>query len=477
MDQREPAPLQIDILPGVRSLPHSEEAERAVLGGLLLDPERLSDVMGWLDASDFYLERHRTIYEAMLAVAADGRTVDGLNLLAQLDAVGQTAAVGGVAYLSALDLDLPDVGRIQEYCRIIKERALRRRLIEQAGETIRTALDGGTSAEDIAGGLLTQLDGIIQQQTGEGYRPIAELLPEYAEHVEEEHIVAGVKTGIAHFDHQLGAFERGRMALIGGRAGVGKSAMMVQLLAQDLLAGEKSGVVSLEMREKPLLNRLFAHLTGIPATRLWRGQLSTQQWALLVQAQRFLHQHGGLFIDSKPNQRVGEIKAKARRLVQKHGVRAVYVDYGGLIERPGEKREHQEIEALSYDLARLANELGIVLVVFAQCNRGPARENRPPLVVDLREAGEQAAWYVVLLHRKLQQAPGDAGDDDGGEGKPVIYGPEGLVILGKNRDGGEGATRTMYDGPRLQWWERSLYEASAGQRGSMVPGASQQPLF
>ena len=465
----------IDILPQQQTLPHSTEAERAVLGAILLDPECLPDVQAWLPYADLYHDRHRLIYQAMLGLAAEGKTPDLLSLQALLEQRGQFETIGGLAYLTGLDLDLPDLGRLETYCEIIRDRADRRRLIRKAGEMIRAMLDGGGGGETVvegAGKLISDLDGIVHRQVGgEGFKAVTELLPAYMELIEEPRPCEGLTTGIAALDNRYKAFERGRLLMIGGRAGVGKSAMMVQMIYRDALAGERCGVVSLEMKGPVLLNRIMAHGTGVAGTRLWRGNASPQEWTKAIMVQRFLNQQAGIFIDDAPVQRVSQIKAKARRLVKEHHVRAIYIDYGGLVERPGVRREHLEVEEMSYDLARLAAELDIVVVVMAQVNRGPAKEDRPPRVVDLREAGEQAAWYVLLLHRSLQEASGDEG-----EGKPVLYGPLGLVVLGKNRDGEEGGCRTYYDGPRLQWWDRNAWDTSGGQRGMLLPVSVQHEL-
>lgn len=468
----------IDALPLARSLPFSEESERAVLGGLLLEPSLIPEVLGPLAAEDFYLEKHQLLAKALADLQAGGVVPDVRTLQAHLEERGKLESAGGLAYLATLDLDLPDIGRIESYAAIVRERAIRRRMIARAGEAIRDCLDGGSAADDVAGSLhrfLGDVETLATSGAPESWRTLGERLEAYMDLLEQPPVEAGPRMGIETLEPFYTSIDRGKLALIGGRSGVGKTAMLLQMLGLDILARRPVGVISLEMTASDLMQRLLGHMIGLNGGRLRRGMGTSADYKKLVQFSRALRATGcdqHVHIDDTPGQRLPEILAKVRRLRRRKGIIACYLDFLTLVPREGKRSAHEEIDRLTYELAELAKREQISMIVLCQLNRGPAKENRPPQVADLREAGEQAAHYVFLLHRRAaEQAAQYPGEEEGDE--PRLYGPRGSVVLGKHRDGREGWARTWYDGDRLQWWDLKTWEACGGHRGMLWPGENQ----
>src|SRR4051794_30685517 len=206
----------LDTLPQQQALPHSEESERAVLGGILLDPEVLPTVSGRLRAEDFYLERHQLLYEAMVDIQGGGTTIDLRTLQAKLEQRGLFETIGGIAYLSQLDLDLPDLGRIDAYVEIVKERSVRRRLIQASGRIIRDCLDGGVEAKVALDHAEQAIMGLGEEAVQRGFVSIAQVFHSTLEDLEERpgSTLIGVPTGFIDFDRLSHGLNRGNLIII-----------------------------------------------------------------------------------------------------------------------------------------------------------------------------------------------------------------------------------------------------------------------
>lgn len=459
------------------ALPHSVESERAVLGAVLLDPEALADVRAILAPEDLYLERHQALYRAMLDLQEEETGVDLRTLQAKLDLQGQLDLVGGPAYLASLDLDLPDVSRVGAYADIVRERSVRRRAIQAASESIRDLMNGGGLGAIAA--LQGQLEALAGADVGRGgFRPAQEIADDLLLRIEEggaRCAANGPRVGIQELDMLYGGIERGSLALIAGRSGVGKSAMLVQMLDGDLAAGRKVAVLSLEMPGRELLCRLWGRRLGVNWKRVWRGgPLSTEQWTRLHNERRAYAAGRQLFIDDTcAGLGLEALLARVRPLVRREGVTVVYLDFFTLVPRAGRRAGHEERDEQAYRIANFAKtkDQEVSFVMLAQCNRGPAKENRWPAVADVRDAGEQPAKYVFLLHRDIAEVS---------EGPQApVYGAQGAVILGKARGDEEGAVLTHYDGRSQRWWSRREWEERQRQAPTEddQPVSDQQPLF
>src|SRR4029079_12582410 len=220
----EPPPM-IDTLPQQKALPHSEESERAVLGGVLLDPSVLPTISGRLRAEDFYGERHPILYQGTLDLQEEQVEIDLRTLQAKLEQRGQIEMVGGLAYLTGLDLDLPDIGRIDAYVEIVKERSVRRRLIHTGGEIIRNCLDGGLPAAEALGRAEQAILSLGEEAIQRGFIQLSHVLHTTLEELEERpgSMLTGVPSGFLDFDRISQGLNRGNLIIIAGRPGMGKT--------------------------------------------------------------------------------------------------------------------------------------------------------------------------------------------------------------------------------------------------------------
>lgn len=418
-------------------MPRSEEAERAVLGAVLLDPRLLGEVRSRLHHADFWLPKHAWIYEGMLALAEG---LDVQTLMAWLEDRGLTSGPEAVtvADLSGLDRELPDPSRIGLYVEIVYERALRRRTIEVAMDVEREAMSG-QSATEILTRALGRLTALSSSSTpGVGFRAAGEIIEEWLTDVSEQdgEREPGMMTGIPGVDRLIGGMERRHMWLIGARPGVGKTSLMLQAVAQEALGAHPRhcAVFSLEMDERELLLRLMSQESGIRSSLLRRGRMGKEDWAIVHALRRHIRETGTIHVDQQASINVGAIAARLRQLQQRVPVAAVFVDYLTLVASESVKdKSYERTQANARALAALAKEANVKMIVAAQLSRDNQKGNRKPRLADLREAGEEPAWGVMLLHRP------ETGDGD-------TLSTSGEVIVAKNRTGATGSVDVAFEG-------------------------------
>jgi replicative DNA helicase len=383
----------LDTLPQQqKALPHSEESERAVLGGILLDPATLPVIAGRLRAEDFYLERHQVLYRAMIDLQAEGVTIDLRTLQAKLEQQDQLEGVGGLAYLAGLDLDLPDIGRIETYTEIVKERSVRRRLITTSGQIIRDCLDGGLDAQAALGRAEQAILGLGEEAVQRGFVQLAQVFHETLEELEERpgSMLTGVPTGFIDFDRISHGLNRGNLIIIAGRPGMGKTSFALNM-AQHVAIRERRavGIFSLEMGQQELALRILCSEADISFSRLRAGRVSQKEWTRIVQTVR-ANADSPLYIDDSANPSLLEVASKARRLKAEKGLAVLVLDYLQLMQAGGRyENRNLEIAAISRGLKQLAKELDIPVLALSQLSRQPERrgsDHRPQLA-DLRESG------------------------------------------------------------------------------------------
>ncbi|HKI01777.1 MAG TPA: replicative DNA helicase [Thermoanaerobaculia bacterium] len=393
----------IDLLPQQqKTLPHSEESERAVLGGVLLDPSILPTISGRLRAEDFYGERHQTLYQVMLDLQEEQVEIDLRTLQAKLEQRGQFDGVGGVSYLTSLDLDLPDIGRIDNYVEIIKERSVRRRLIRMSGEIIRNCLDGGLEAQEALGRAEQAILGLGEEAIQRGFAQLAHVLHTTLEELEERPgtMLTGVPTGFMDFDRVSQGLNRGNLIIIAGRPGMGKTSFALNVAQHVTIRERKTvGVFSLEMSQQELALRILCSEADISFSRLRSNRVSQKEWTRIIQTVRTIGD-APLFIDDSPNPSLLEIASKARRLKAERGLSVIILDYLQLMQAGGKyENRNLEIAAISRGLKQLAKELEIPVIALSQLSRQPERrgsDHRPQLS-DLRESGCLTGDTLVTL--------------------------------------------------------------------------------
>ncbi len=449
----------IDILPEQKTLPHSEESERAVLGGVLLDPSILPTISGRLRAEDFYHERHQILYQAMLDLREELVEIDLRTVQAKLEQRGQFESVGGLAYLTGLDLDLPDIGRIDNYVEIIKERSIRRRLIQTSGQIIRNCLDGGLEAAEALGRAEQAVLSLGEEAIQRGFAQLSHVLHTTLEELEERpgSMLTGVPSGFLDFDRISQGLNRGNLIIIAGRPGMGKTSFALNV-AQHVSIREKKpvGIFSLEMSQQELALRILCSESDISFSRLRSNRVSQKEWTRIIQTVRAIGD-APLFIDDSPNPGLLEVASKARRLKAERGLALIVLDYLQLMQAGGKyENRNLEIAAISRGMKQLAKELEIPVLALSQLSRQPERrgsDHRPQLA-DLRESGslEQDADMVAFIYRDEIYNPGKE------ENKGLAE-----LIIAKHRNGETGTIELVFLGETTSF--RNL------DRHGMEPGA------
>jgi replicative DNA helicase len=441
----------LEALQPPRTLPHSEESERAVLAGILLEPQVLPQVAGRLVEGDFFFERHQRIYRAMLDLQVATTEVDLRTLQARLQQQGLLDAVGGLAYLAGLDVDLPDLGRIDSYVEIVKERSLRRRLIAACTEVTRSCLDGGLQANEALGRAEQAILSLGEESIARGFQPLGRVLEKTLEDIEERpgSTLIGVPTGFIDLDRITHGLNRGNLIIIAGRPGMGKTSLALNMAQHVALREERPvGIFSLEMSQQELALRILCSEADVSFSRLRAGHLSQRQWQQIVQTVRRLGP-ARMFIDDSPNPTLLEISSKVRRLKAELGLDLVILDYLQLMQAGGKyENRNLEIAAISRGLKQLAKELDIPVIALSQLSRQPERrggDHRPQLA-DLRESGsiEQDADLVAFVYRDEIYNP----DDPSKKGLAEL-------IVAKHRNGETGTIELVFLGETTTFKNRA----------------------
>ncbi|HEY7215229.1 MAG TPA: replicative DNA helicase [Thermoanaerobaculia bacterium] len=432
----------IDILPEQKTLPHSEESERAVLGGVLLDSSILPTISGRLRAEDFYHERHQILYQAMLDLREELVEIDLRTVQAKLEQRGQFEAIGGLAYLTGLDLDLPDIGRVDTYVEIIKERSVRRRLIQTSGQIIRNCLDGGLEAQEALGRAEQAVLALGEEAIQRGFAQLSHVLHTTLEELEERpgSMLTGLPSGFMDFDRISQGLNRGNLIIIAGRPGMGKTSFALNV-AQHIAIRERKpvGIFSLEMSQQELALRILCSESDISFARLRSNRVSQKEWTRIIQTVRAIGD-APLFIDDSPNPGLLEVASKARRLKAERGLALIVLDYLQLMQAGGKyENRNLEIAAISRGMKQLAKELEIPVLALSQLSRQPERrgsDHRPQLA-DLRESGslEQDADMVAFIYRDEIYNPGKE------ENKGLAE-----LIIAKHRNGETGTVELVFLG-------------------------------
>jgi replicative DNA helicase len=394
-----------DGFPAQLAMPHQEEAEKAVLAAVLVDASTLPAVAARLKAEDFYLERHQLLFGAMLELADEGSPIDVRTLQAKLEPRdGAFQRIGGVAYLASLELDLPDLGRVDTYAEIVKDRATRRRLVQLASGAVRDATTGDEPSFELMAKLQAALVELAGGAMIRGLRPIALAVQDLVAKIESSPTeLRGAPSGFAAVDDGTNGLVPGNLFVIAGRTGFGKTTYALQVFRHfGLELKRPAAFFSLEMTEEELAMSLLVAMAEVPFELIRAGEMSQNQWRRLMVAAQQLDQ-APLYVDDSPAT-VLDVAAKAHELRAERGVDLVVVDYLQLL-KPDRRFENRNLQvgADTRRLKELAKMLHVPLVCLSQLSRQSAHrggDHRPQLQ-DLRESGEieQHADVVLFVHR------------------------------------------------------------------------------
>jgi len=380
----------------VRTPPHSLEAEQAVLGGLLLDAAAWFNVSDVVRAEDFYRPDHRTIFDAIRALATNQKPTDAVTVSEHLERHGQLVDVGGLAYLGTLARDTPTAANVRAYAEIVHERSMLRQLIKVGTDIAASAYntDGETARElvDLAEqGVFAIAE--AGARAGGGARSVAEMLPAVIDQIDEWHsnpgALRGLATGFTDFDKMTGGLRPGDLVIIAGRPSMGKSTLAVNMAEYAAINPNiraPVAIFSMEMPSEQIITRMLASIGGVPLSSLRSGRIADEDWARITGATSQLSE-AKIFIDETPALTPTDLRARARRLKREHGLGLVVIDYLQLMQVPGNKENRAtEIAEISRGLKVLAKELAVPVVALSQLNRSvESREHKKPVMSDLRE--------------------------------------------------------------------------------------------
>ncbi|MCA9934711.1 MAG: replicative DNA helicase [Ardenticatenaceae bacterium] len=387
--------------------PHSVEAEEAVLGSLLIDPDAIFDVSNFLKPDSFYRVKNKWIYEAILSLNERREPLDLITLTEELRRREQLEEVGGEAYVIGLINAVPTSINAESYGRVVEATAVRRAMIKVAGEIANLAYNEAEDINVVIDRAEQSLFGISEERTTRDLVPVKQIASEYLERIQELHArgddVIGVPTGFVDLDRILGGLNKSDLIILASRPGMGKTSLQNAIvLTAARRYGKRIAMFNLEMSGEQLVQRMIAAETRIDSQRLRRGDLQEHEWPIFMEAIGRLSE-ARIFIDDTPSITPNQLRTKCRRLYAEHGLDLVIIDYLQLMqaERSTNNRV-QEISEISRALKGLARELDVPVVAAAQLSRAvEQRQDKHPQLSDLRDSGsiEQDADIVMFIYR------------------------------------------------------------------------------
>ena len=441
-DGSSPIPLRVP--------PHSQDAEQAVLGGLMLDPLAFEQIGDKIHGEDFYFHDHRVIFEVIEELAERNQPFDAMVVSERLKAVEKLEDIGGNDYLAALVDSVPSAANILAYAEIIREHALLRRLIEVGTDISRMGFQTeGRSATDVLEHAEKEIFAIADEgaRTRRGFQGITDLLTvamdRIAELYENKGEVTGQSTGFTDLDSMTTGLQNGDLIIVAGRPSMGKTTFAMNIAENVALYNNKAvAVFSMEMPGDQLAVRMLSSLGRIDQTRVRTGQLEDQDWHRISGAVGQLSQ-AKIFIDDTPALSPSDLRSRARRLAREQDLGLIVVDYLQLMQVPGSKENRtNEISEISRSLKAVAKELNVPLIALSQLNRSlEQRPNKRPVMSDLRESGaiEQDADIIMFIYREEVYEP-----DTEKKGMAEI-------IIGKQRNGPIGTVVMTFRGQNTRF--------------------------
>src|SRR5580704_12445707 len=389
-----------------RPLPSNLDAERSILGAILLDNSALNTAIEALKVDDFFLLQHRNVFNQMVALGEAQQPIDLVTLSDELHRRGELEASGGAAYLASLADGVPRVSNVEHYARIVKEKAMLRNLVHAANRIQQNALDGEEGADAILDDAESKIFALAEDRVKAGLISVKDIVRDNFERLEkifrEGKSVTGISTGYGELDKLLSGFQPSELIILAARPSQGKTALALNLAENIAIrAGLPVALFSLEMSKESLLQRLVASVAQVDAHKFRSGHLSREDWRRMTEGLGQISS-APLWVDDAGSTSVLEIGAKARRLKRDKGLSLVIVDYLQLISGRGRFNSRQEeVASISRGLKGLAKELQIPVLVLSQLTRAPERDERGPQLSDLRESGaiEQDADVVMFIYR------------------------------------------------------------------------------
>lgn len=393
---------------GDRTPPQDMAAEQSVLGAMMISKDAIADVAEVLRGADFYRPSHETIHDAIIDLYGRGEPADMVTVANELQRRGELQRIGGAPYLHTITSAVPIAANASYYAGIVREKAILRRLVDAGTRIVQFGYAGEGDVDDLVDQAQSEVYQVTDKRNSEDYAPLSDIMDGVLDEIEaignREAGLYGVPTGFADLDDLTNGLHAGQMIIVAARPAVGKSTIALDLCRAASIHNNLTSVFfSLEMTKSEITMRLLSAEAKVPLNHIRNGQLSEDDWTKLARKMGEVSS-APVFIDDSPNMTMMEIRAKARRLKQRHDLRLVVIDYMQLMTS-GKKVESRQLEVseFSRQIKLLAKELEVPIIALSQLNRGPEqRSDKRPMLSDLRESGslEQDADMVILLHRE-----------------------------------------------------------------------------
>lgn len=427
-----------------RILPHDLAAEQSVLGAVFISPDTIISLADELTPEDFYKPANKIVFKTMLSLFKKGEPIDATTMVSALTNQGQIKEIGGINYVVELVNSTPTSKNVEHYAKLVKEKATLRRVIADLSDSLSSAYQGDVSISDIIAQTEKSMLDISNQNTGTGFRNVADILDTHMQMVETrsqtDGVVTGLSTGFVGLDKITTGLHEDNLIILAARPAMGKTALALNI-AQYIAVKEKKPVAifSLEMVAESLIERMLASEGMVEGYHLKTGNLSVEEWSRLVHAQGNLYD-APIFVDDTAGIRISEIRSKARKLAQEMGgLGVIIIDYLQLITGSKGENRQQVVSEISRELKILAKDLKVPVIALSQLSRAvEQRQDKRPMLADLRESGsiEQDADIVAFLYREAYYQKEQA---DSQEANNVTE-----LILGKNRHGSLGTVKLYF---------------------------------
>ena len=424
--------------------PHDLVAEQSVLGAVFIAPDTIISLADELVPDDFYKPANKIVFKTMLSLFKKGEPIDATTMVSALTNQGEIKEIGGLNYVVELVNSTPTSKNVEHYAKLVKEKSTLRRVIADLSDSLSSAYQGDVSISDIIAKTEKSLLDISNQNAGTGFRNVADILDTHMQIVETrsqtDGFVTGLSTGFIGLDKITTGLHEGNLIILAARPAMGKTALALNVAKYVATIERKPAVIfSLEMGAEELIERMLASEGMVPAYHLKTGNLSTDEWKRLVQAQNNLYD-APIFVDDTAGIRISEIRSNARKLAQETGgLGVIIIDYLQLITGAKGENRQQIVSEISRELKILAKDLKVPVIALSQLSRAvEQRQDKRPMLADLRESGsiEQDADIVAFLYRDAYYQKEQA---DSQEANNVTE-----LILEKNRHGSLGTVKLYF---------------------------------
>lgn len=428
--------------------PHNLDAEKSLIGAVLIDDDTLADISEHVTSKDFYDKRHGIIYAAMMRLYEKNKPVDLLTLTDELKRKGELEEIGGSAYLTELTNYVPTSAHAEAYAELVSQKAVRRRLIKASGEISELGFNEDTTTQELLEKAESELFAVSDQSLKQDLVSIESILTESFDRLEELHrnkgSLRGVKTGYRDLDNMTAGLQRSDLIILAARPAMGKTTLVTNL-AYNVATLAKQPVLffSLEMSKEQLVDRMLADASGVDAWNIRTGNLSDDDFSKLSEAMGEMAE-APIYIDDTPGMTVLEMRTKARRAQHEHPLGLIIIDYLQLMQASGRSDGNrvQEVSEISRGLKLIARELNVPVIALSQLSRSvESRSPQIPQLADLRESGsiEQDADIVMFIYREAYYNPET-------ERENITD-----LIIAKHRNGPTGKVELYFHPERLRF--------------------------